>query len=85
MESEKIIQNTILVMADFMNKTDKINQRLTTLCKVLALCIVLTAMVLAAAICYKDYAYFYSDYQYPQVEQQSTQTGDSQEVKQNIN
>ena len=88
MQDEKSLSEAVSAMNDYLNKTDKINERLTGLCKTLVICMLLLGIGLSIAfsfaICYKDYAYFFSSYQYPTVEQGVTQDGSTQKVEQSI-
>lgn len=85
MQDEKLSE-AIHTMNDYLEKTDKINQRLTSLCKTLIVCMLLLGVGLSIAfsfaICYKDYAYFFSSYQYPAVQQEVSNETD--QIKQSI-
>jgi len=78
-------ENAMSKMCDYANKTDALNYRLILLCKWLIIGIIALAVSFSAAItvtiCYKDYAYFFSDYMYPEVSQEVS----DDIVKQNIN
>lgn len=70
MQDEKLLE-AIHSMNDYVEKTDKINQRLTSLCKTVIICMLLLGIGLGIVNAYKDYAYFFSDYQYPTVQQKA--------------
>jgi hypothetical protein len=81
-------ERTLLDMVSFMEKTDKINRGLLAILKLSLVTIMVICLLFAFVICYRDHAYFFSEYAYPEVqlEQEVNQSdGDlTQEVKQNI-
>jgi len=85
MQDEKLAE-AVQNMSDYLEKTDKINQRLTSLIKILFIGMVVAVIGLGicntVSVCYKDYAYFFSSYQYPEVQQEVSNETD--QIKQSI-
>ena len=79
--TDNIIKEVLQFAEESAKRTDKINERLVTACKYMAICIVVISICFAITVCYKDYAYFFSDYAYPSVEQEVTDEKTSQIIK----
>ena len=62
-------------------RNDNINLRLVSACKWMAVCIIVLSICFAFTVAYKDYAYFFSDYAYPEVTQEVSEEITKQNIK----